>query len=201
VQVGEVIGGSITDLLVQVRATAETCWPINFGAFIKIKGQNNEIVGVVVDARYETLMKARPTSRWIKERKTFHKIYPDIHEKFLSLAEVFVLGYAEKDASHQVLPPAPPEMHSPVMSMSDEEIKGFHKVDAEKQQVKIDYIYRLIGELPMGRCIDLLRAIVDRLEAFGLARDAVVREISGAYMALGEEEVALKVSSLLLRGR
>lgn len=200
-QVGEVIGGSITDLLVQVKATAETCWSINFGAFIKIKSQNNEIVGVVVDARYETLTGARPMSRWIKERKTFHKIYPDIHEKFLSIAEVFVLGYAEKDDFRQILPPTPPEMHSPVMSMSDEEIKGFHGVNPEKQQVKIDYIYRLIDELHTGRCIDLLRTVVDRLETFGLNRETIIREISGAYMALGEEEVALKVSSLLLRGK
>jgi len=198
-QFGEVIGGSITDILVQVKTASQVSWPITFGSFVKIRCQNHEIVGVVVDARYESLAKARPRSRWIEERKTFDKIYPDIHEKFLSVAEVFVLGYMKNGGFRQILPPAPPEMHAPVTSMTDEEIKSFHDVDVGRQHVKMDYVYRLISELRMGRCVDLLRVIIDRLEVFGLSRNIMVREVSGAYVALGEEETALKVSPLLLQ--
>lgn len=196
---GEVIGGSIMDLLVQVRVDPEAGWPVSFGSFVKVRGRGHQVVGVVVDARYESLEGARPRSRWVEERRTFDKIYPDLHEKFLSLAEVFVLGYEENGAFHQGLPPAPPEMHAPATPMSDEEVRIFHAVDPDAQRLRIDYVYRLIGELRLGRCVDLLRAVVERLEAFGLSREAVVREVSGAYMALGEEETALRVSSLLLQ--
>ncbi len=198
-QVGEVIGGSIATLLVQVKRGLGMEWPLPFGSFVKINCESHDVIGVVIDARYESLGRVRPRSRWIEERETFDKIYPDIHEKFLSIAEVFVLGYIKNNIPQQILPSAPPDIHSPAFLMLDDEIRRFHRVDENSRKVRMDYIYRLIDELKFGRCMDVLRVIVDKLESLGADREAIVREISEAYIALGEEETALKIASLLLR--
>ncbi|MBS7643097.1 hypothetical protein KEJ26_00685 [Candidatus Bathyarchaeota archaeon] len=200
-QIGEVIAGSLSRVDVQVQIKPKMEWPIVFGSFVKVKAEGFDIIGIITDIYYEPLEGRRPRPRWLEEKAVLDRIYPDIHEKFLSIAEVVVLGYAMNEQLNQDLPPTPPSVHSAVTLMSDREILKFHEIDLEGTRVKLDYVYRIIEELKPGRCIDLLKAIVDKLETFKLPRNVVVGEITSIYLALGEEKVIPMVSSRLAQGK
>ena len=196
-QIGEVIAGSLSHVDVQVQMDPKMEWPVAFGYFVKVKAEGYDIIGIITDIYYEPLERGRPRPRWLEEKAVLDRIYPDIHEKFLSVAEVIVLGYVENDQSNQDLPPTPPPVHSAVTLMTDNELFKFHEINVESSHVKLNYVYRIIEELKPGRCIDLLKAIVDKLETFKLNRSVVMSEITSIYLALGEEEVVPIISSRL----
>jgi hypothetical protein len=196
-QIGEVIAGSLSHVDVQVQMDPKMEWPVAFGSFVKVKAEGYDIIGIITDIYYEPLERGRPRPRWLEEKAVLDRIYPDIHEKFLSVAEVIVLGYVENDQSNQDLPPTPPPVHSAVTLMTDNELFKFHEINVESSHVKLNYVYRIIEELKPGRCIDLLKAIVDKLETFKLNRSVVMSEITSIYLALGEEEVVPIISSRL----
>jgi hypothetical protein len=201
-QIGEVIGGSLSKLLVDVKRDepTEDLWPVDFGSFVKIRGRDRDLIGVVVDMYYEPLERGKPRPRWLEEKKILDRIYPDLHEKHMSLAEVFTLGYWKGRKPCQKLPAFPPPIHSAVELIGDEGIKGFHSTDSESQKVRLDYVNRMISELGAGRCLDLLKVIVDKLEALGMDRNELVSEITSFYIALGQEEMVPLVSSWLSQG-
>jgi hypothetical protein len=200
VQIGEVIAGSLSHVDVQVQVKPKMEWPVAFGSFVKVKAEGYDVIGIITDIYYEPLEGKRPRPRWLEEKAVLDRIYPDIHEKFLSIAQVIVLGYAKDGQLNQDLPPTPPPVHSAVTIMTDSEILKFHEINLERTHVKLDYIYRIVEELKPGRCIDLLKAIVDKLETFKLPRSIVVSEITGIYLALGEEKAVPMVSSRLSQG-
>lgn len=201
-QIGEVIGGSLSRLLVDVKrdAPAEDVWPVDFGSFVKVRGKDRYLIGVVVDMYYEPLERGKPRPRWLEEKEVLDRIYPDLHEKHMSLAEVFTLGYWKGRKPCQKLPSFPPPIHSVAELMEDEGIKDFHLAGSGNQQVRLDYVNRMVSELDAGRCLDLLKVMVDKLEALGLSRDVVVSEITSFYIALGREEMVPTVSSRLSQG-
>ena len=201
-QIGEVIGGSLSKLLIDVKRDepTEDLWPVDFGAFVKIKGKDRDLIGVVVDMYYEPLERGKPRPRWLEEKKILDRIYPDLHEKHMSLAEVFTLGYCKGRKPCQKLPAYPPPIHSAVDFMEDEGIRDFHSTDSGNKKVRLDYVNRMISELDAGRCLDLLKVMVDKLEKLGLDQSSIVSEITSFYIALGEEEMVPTVSSHLSQG-
>jgi len=201
-QIGEVIGGSLSKLLIDVKRDepTEDVWPVDFGFFVKIRGKDRDLIGVVVDMYYEPLEGGKPRPRWLEEKKILDRIYPDLHEKHMSLAEVFTLGYWKGRKPCQNLPAYPPPIHSAAELMEDEGIKDFHSADSGSQKVRLEYVNRLISELDSGRCLDLLKVIVDKLETLGLNRNVIVSEITSFYIALGQEEMVPMVSSRLSQG-
>ncbi len=108
-RVGEVVESSTTTLIAEARRLHGAP---DFGAFVRIESDGQQLVGVVHNARTQSSEPNRRPMAYGKTEAELRREQPQIFELLRTQFEVLVLGYLEGEAMVHRFPPQPARIHS-----------------------------------------------------------------------------------------
>ena len=107
--IGEVVESSTTTLVAEARRLHGAP---DFGAFVRIESDGQELVGVVHNASTQSSEPNRRPMAYGKTEAELRREQPQIFELLRTQFEVFVLGYLDGTNMVHLFPPQPARIHS-----------------------------------------------------------------------------------------
>ncbi|MHA1713554.1 MAG: hypothetical protein ACTSW4_05910 [Candidatus Ranarchaeia archaeon] len=162
--VGEIIRGSLNLLVGALisKEVARDLQEVKFGDFLSIQTKNSLIVGVAGFLQFETFGQIQPIGLPPDQR---NEILPDLEDvvyaNTLKVVTIPVLGYIEGENVYQEIPPQLPDIHDPIMVMTEDQIRKFHETP---NGIRLSYLSRLC-ENDIRYQADLIGRVFRRLEA------------------------------------
>jgi len=184
--VAEVIESSTREIVAECRELHRSP---PFGSFVRIDAEPNTIYGLVSNVSTRSIEPYRRPTAYGKTEEELWTEQPQIFELLKTEFQAMILGYRNRTACHQLLPPQPPRIHSFVYECEPDEVRQFTE--------DLDFL-RVIGAGGRGTSDELLIAAArTALNAHGQDRSYLI--------ALGKELARLlrddydRLSSLVRR--
>jgi hypothetical protein len=119
-RIGEVVESSTTTLVAEARRLHGAP---DFGAFVRIESNGQELVGVVHNARTQSTEPNRRPMAYGKTEAELRREQPQIFELLRTQFEVFVLGFLDGTGMVHLFPPQPARIHSFVFPCMPEQVR------------------------------------------------------------------------------